>query len=126
LDKQLISTNTAFEQQAKYSRAVRVEDLVFVSGTVGFDPVTGTLPASFNEQFNNCLTIIRGALRQAGCSLEDVVMVRVYLVGRANVSAVVACLSGAFQDVRPANTTIICELPVPEALLEIEVFARRS
>ncbi len=126
MDKQLISTNTAFEQQAKYSRAVRVDDLVFVSGTVGYDPVTGTMPASFNDQFDNCLAIIRGALRQAGCAMGDVVMVRVYLVGRAHVSAVVACLSGAFRDVRPANTTIICELPVPEALLEMEVFARRS
>lgn len=63
-----------------YSPAVRAGELVFVSGQVPRDPVTGELRGgTTEEQVRYTLERMRAVLAAAGAGLEDVVSVTVYL-----------------------------------------------
>jgi 2-iminobutanoate/2-iminopropanoate deaminase len=62
-----------------YSQAYRVGDLVFLSGTVGIDPVTGELPGSVRGQTRQALANCRSILAAAGAGPEHVVDVHVLL-----------------------------------------------
>lgn len=119
-----IYSKSAFEEKARYARAVISDDWVIVSGTMGTDPDSGEMPADFEAQARNSFITIERALAEAGATLQDVVRCGVYLVRREDVGGLVAILAEKFDTVRPANTTIMCELPDPNALVEIEVMAR--
>ena len=121
-----ISSGSRFEELAAYSRAVVDGDWIIVSGTVGTDPQSGVMPESVEQQTRNSFTTIEMALRQAGSSLDDVLRCGVYLTTADDLHDVAKVLAEKFDRVRPANTTIICQLPLPEAKIEIEVLARRS
>lgn len=122
--RKLISSGSPFEELAGYSRAVVDGDLITVSGTVGPDPRTGEMPASAEEQARNSFAVIEATLQQAGSSLDDVIHCRVFITAMDYVQDVVRVLKEKFEQVRPANTTVICQLPAPGAKVEIEVLAR--
>lgn len=125
MTRRLISSGSKFEELARYSRAVVDGDWIFVSGTIGPDPNSGVLPPDVATQARNCFATIERALADAGSSLADVVRCRVYVTRREFVADVSAVLAEKFDTIRPANTTVVCELPPPDAKVEIEVTARR-
>jgi enamine deaminase RidA (YjgF/YER057c/UK114 family) len=124
MGRKLISSGSKFEELGRYSRAVVDGDLIAVSGTIGADPRSGRMPESAEEQARNSFNVIESALRQAGASLSNVVHCRVFVTGVDHVQDIVHVLAEKFDHIRPANTTVICQLPVPEAKVEIEVLAR--
>ncbi len=119
-----ISSGSAFEEKFGYSRAVIDGDMVYVSGTTGYDYETMKLPADVGAQTRNTLATIREALEKAGCSLNDVVRVRYYLKDLGDLEAVTPLLGEAFAEAKPAATMIIADLIEPEMKIEIEVTAR--
>jgi len=125
MSRRLISSGSRFESLASYSRAVVEDGWVFVSGTIGTEPGSDRLPPSAQVQARNSLRIIESALIEAGSTLAEVVQCRVYVTDRAHLAEVIAVLAEQFRDIRPANTTVICQLPPPEAMVEIEVIARK-
>ena len=70
---QRVSTGSPFEATFGYSRAVRHEDTVYVSGTTGYDYATMTMPDDVGQQAANALATIDRALKEAGSSIEDTV-----------------------------------------------------
>jgi enamine deaminase RidA (YjgF/YER057c/UK114 family) len=124
--RKLISSGSSFEKVAGYSRAVADGRWVFVSGTTGFDYAAGTISDDVTEQTRQALRNIDAALRQADSGLADVVRIRVFIT-KAEDFAVIAPVLGEFLgDVRPANTTVVCQLVDAAMKVEIEVTARRS
>ena len=123
--RQRISSGSKWEELAGYSRAVVEGDWVFVSGTVGWDAAAGAFPAGAAAQAERALAVIAEALAEAGSALDDVVRVRVYVPDPADVEDVSRVLGRVFAAIRPANTTVCCALPLPEAKVEIEVTAVR-
>ncbi|MBL8839263.1 MAG: RidA family protein [Alphaproteobacteria bacterium] len=123
--RKLISSGSAFEAQAGYSRAVVDGDDVFVSGTTGFDYATMAIAPDAKAQTEQIFRNIEAALAQAGASLADVVRVRIHLVDAADFPAVSAVVGAKFRDIRPANTTVISGLVDPRMKVEIEVTARK-
>jgi enamine deaminase RidA (YjgF/YER057c/UK114 family) len=113
-----ISGGTEWEARVGYSRALRVGERIFVSGTVGSGD-------DAYEQAKSAIAAIERALHQAGSRLEDVVRTRIFvtdidrqweLVGRAH--------REAFGTVRPACSMIqIARLIRPEFVVEIEADA---
>lgn len=75
MTRQLISSGSTFEADIGYSRAVRQDPWVFVSGTTGFDYAAMTIAPGVGEQAEQCLRNIKAALQEAEASLEDVVRV---------------------------------------------------
>jgi enamine deaminase RidA (YjgF/YER057c/UK114 family) len=114
----LISSGSPWESRVGYSRAVRVGQLVFVSGTVAAG-------ADAYEQARAAIATIATALRDAGARLEDVVRTRIYVTNVAEQWELVArAHREAFGDVRPACSMIeISRLIAPEFLVEIEADA---
>ncbi len=124
MTRRYITTGSKWEALAGYSRAVVDGREVFVSGTVGFDRVTGELPETAAEQAEQAIDTIEWALGKAGASLLDIVRVRVFVPNRSDVEAVSKVLARRVGPAKAANTTICAPLPVEEAKVEIEVEAR--
>ena len=119
-----ISTGSPFEQKIGYSRAVVDRDMVYVSGTTGYDYASMTMPEDAGQQARNAIGTIAKALKDAGSGLEDVVRVHYYLKDMSVYDAVVAAAGEAFGSIRPAATMVIAGLTTPEMKIEIEVTAR--
>jgi len=119
-----ISSGSPFEARIGYSRAVVDRDMVYVSGTTGYDYALMVMPDDVADQTRNALATIAKALGEAGSSLKDVVRVRYYLVDMADYDAVVEVVGSVFAQIRPAATMIVCGLTTPELKIEIEVTAR--
>ncbi|WJR68935.1 RidA family protein [Neorhizobium sp. CSC1952] len=119
-----ISSGSPFEARIGYSRAVVDRDMVYVSGTTGYDYARMEMPDDVADQTRNALGTIEKALKEAGSGLQDVVRVRYYLTDMADYDAVVEVLGAAFSEIRPAATMVVCGLTTPEMKIEIEVTAR--
>jgi enamine deaminase RidA (YjgF/YER057c/UK114 family) len=119
-----ISSGSPFESRIGYSRAVVDGDMVYVSGTTGYDYDRMEMPDDVGEQTRNALATIEKALVEAGSGLNDILRVRYYLTDMAHYDAVVDAVGAAFADIRPAATMVICALTMPEMKIEIEATAR--
>jgi enamine deaminase RidA (YjgF/YER057c/UK114 family) len=124
-DKRLISSGSAFEAVAGYSRAVVEGAYVHVAGTTGFDYAAMTIDEDPAVQTRQCFRNIAAALEQAGCSLDDVVRVRYFLASADSFQTLAPIFGEYFQRARPAATAIVCGLVDPRMKIEIEVTARR-
>ena len=119
-----ISSGSPFESKVGYSRAVVDRDMVYVSGTTGYDYASMKMPEDAGAQARNALGTIGKALAEAGSSLRDVVRVRYYITDMTHYDALVAVAGEFFGDIRPAATMVVCGLTTPEMKLEIEATAR--
>ena len=80
--RRLISSNSSYEAQIGYSRAVVDGDFIFVSGTTGFDYASMRISDDVAEQCRQAMHNIASALKEAGASMADVVRVRYVLPRR--------------------------------------------
>jgi len=124
--RKLISSGSAFEKTAGYSRAVVDGEWVFVSGTTGFDYARMAISGELEEQVHQTFRNIAAALEQADASLADVVRAN-YIVPRAeDWPQITPILGRYFGEIRPASTAIIAGLVDPRMRIEIEVTARKA
>lgn len=123
--RQLISSGTIYEEYAGYSRAVAVGDTIYVSGTVGMDPETQSLPEGAAAQAQQSIANIRRALREADAELDDIVSMTICITDPAALDPVISVLREHFEEIRPANMTFRCELFAAGALVEIQATAVR-
>lgn len=124
MTRQNISTGTPWEAMAGYSRAVRVGDHVYVSGTTASD-ASGAVQHAGDPagQTRYVLAKIEAALAQAGASLADVVRTRVFVRNIDDWEPVARAHGEVFGSIRPANTLVRAEMITPEMLVEIEAVA---
>ena len=123
--RKLISSGSPYEPKVGISRAVRVGNVIAVSGTapLGADGKTVGVgdPAA---QARRCLEIIATALENAGSSLRQVVRTRILLVKIDDWEAVAAVHGEFFGDIRPANTIMqVSRFVDPDWLVEFEADA---
>jgi enamine deaminase RidA (YjgF/YER057c/UK114 family) len=120
-----ISSGTKWEPIVGYSRAVRIGNQVFVTGTTATDaegnivgkgdPAAQTLQAIEN---------IRTALRKAGADLEDVVRTRMFVTDIDQWEEIGKAHARYFSNILPATTMVqISRLIHPDMLVEIEADA---
>jgi enamine deaminase RidA (YjgF/YER057c/UK114 family) len=120
-----ISSGTPWEAVVGYSRAVRVGDHVYVSGTTASDE-TGAVQGKGDAyaQTEYILRKISHALAQAGATLGDVVRVRMFVTDISRWEDVGRAHGEFFRDIRPVTTMVeVSKLIDPEHLVEIEVDA---
>jgi enamine deaminase RidA (YjgF/YER057c/UK114 family) len=125
--RHLITTGSPFETTFGYSRAVVDGDLVFVSGTTGYDYATMIMPDDAADQTRNIFQTIAGVLVDAGSSLDQVVRAQYFVTDRIFCEPVLRVCGAVFGSIRPAaGIYVVAGLLKPEMKVEIEVTARRG
>jgi len=125
MPRQLISSGSPFEPIIGFSRAVRVGNHIFISGTapIGTDGKTEGVNDP-NLQTKRCLQIISQALEKAGAKIDNVVRTRTFLVNIEDWEKVAHAHGEVFGNIRPASTMVqVSRFINPEWLVEFEADA---
>jgi len=126
MNRKLISSGSEFENKIGYSRAVVAGEMIFVSGTTGFDYDKMTISDDIAPQTEQTLKNIDSALHKAGSSLQDVVRVNYILPDAREFELCWPILKKYFGETRPAATMISAKLLDERMKIEIEVTAIRQ
>ena len=127
MTRRLISTGSPFEKAFGYSRAVIDGDMVFVSGTTGYDYSTMTMPKDVAEQTRNIFQTIAKVLEDADSSLEKIVRAQYFVTDSSYCEPVLTVCGEILGEIRPAaGIYVVVGLLKPEMKVEIEVTARKS
>ena len=122
--RQNISSGSIWEQRGGYSRAVRLGDMVCVSGTTASDEAGVVQGADAYEQSHYIFRKIERALLEAGATLQDVVRTRTYVTDVVLWEGPARAHREIFGKIRPANTLVGgIQFTGPDYLVEIEVDA---
>ncbi|AJQ93795.1 RidA family protein [Gynuella sunshinyii] len=121
-----LKTGSKFEEIGSYSRAVCVDNWIFVSNTAGRNPDTQEIPDDVIEQTEQVFRNIETALAAVDASLGDVVASRVFIQDPAHIHQVMTFIGQKYQGICPANTATCPPLGSMSYKVEIEVTAYRG
>ena len=120
-----ISTTNAPAAIGPYSQAIKVGELVFVSGQLPIDPATGAFAeGGINELTRQSLTNMKAILEEAGTSMANVVKTTVFLADMNDFAAMNEVYAEFFAAPFPARSAVAVKTLPKDALVEIECIAQ--
>lgn len=118
-----ISTPNAPAAVGPYSQARRHGDLLFISGQLPIEPVSGKMPADAEDQMRQVLANIQAIVTAAGATMADVLKTTVLVTDLSRFKQLNEIYAGAFPKPCPARATYqVAALPMG-AQVEIEAVA---
>lgn len=122
--KKVILTPQAPQPIGPYSQAIQAGNLLFCSGQIPLDPVSGQLvPGGVKEQAVQVMKNIQEVLQEAGAKWESVVKTTIFLKSMNDFPAVNEVYGAYFKSAPPARSTVeVARLP-RDVLVEIELIA---
>jgi enamine deaminase RidA (YjgF/YER057c/UK114 family) len=125
MERKNVTYKQPLERQIGFSRAVRVDNIIAVSGTAPI-ATDGSVhsPGNVYGQAQRCLDIIKDVIEQAGGRLEDVIRARILLKDMSTWKDAARAHGEFFSDIQPACTFVeVSGFVNPEWLIEIEADA---
>ena len=124
MEKQVVNTDQAPAAIGPYSQALKIGEMVFVSGQIPIDPATGDIvQGDIKAQTRQVLTNLNAVLKAAGSSLEEAVKTTVYITNMDEFAQVNEVYSEFFKDQPPARACVeVSRLPKGVAV-EIDAIA---
>lgn len=121
--KKIVRCDTVMQPVGPYSLAVRAGDLVFVSGTAGWDR-DGRIPPDAREEARLMYENLKAVLAAEGASLADVVSTTTYLIRASDYAALNEVRRGYFPKDPPTSAVVgVKELMRPDLTMEVEAVA---
>ena len=125
--KEIIQTVHAPQAIGPYSQAIKANGIVFASGQIATDPLTGQFVAGgIKEQTEQVLKNLAAVLEAADSSLDRVVKTTVFLLDMQEFSAMNEVYARFFKDEPPARATVQAARLPRDARVEIEAIALTS
>lgn len=121
---EVVKTDRAPQPIGPYEQALRWGELVFLSGQIPLDPVTGEMVGQDIEtQTRQVISNLAAVLKQAGSSLDHVLKTTIYLTDLSRFPDLNRIYGEAFSRSKPARSTVqVAALP-KNALVEIDLIA---
>jgi 2-iminobutanoate/2-iminopropanoate deaminase len=123
LNKEIINTDLAPRAIGPYSQAVRAGSLLFTSGQLPINPVTGELSGDIKAQTRQVLENIKAIIEAAGGSLDDIIKATVFITDLSGFAAMNEVYAKYFTTKPPARSTVEVSGLAKKALVEIEAVA---
>lgn len=121
--RSILSTDGAAKAVGPYAQGTRVGDLVFASGQLPIDPITGAIPDGVEAQTRQSLANLAAVLASGGASLASIAKTTVFLKNMNDFAAMNAVYAEHFPEAPPARSTVeVARLP-RDVLVEIEAIA---
>jgi|SRR3989338_9362999 len=121
-----ISTNTPSERRVGYSRAVRLANRLFITGTTAQDVSGKTVGKNLYDQARYIFELIKSVLESENFSLNDVVSLTVYLTDKSMLPEFDKAFKEYFYDIKPTCTLVgISWLVKDDLLIEVETLAEK-
>ncbi len=110
-----------------YSQAIQAGDLIFLSGQIAINPSTGVVEETdVKGQTRRIIENTKAFLESVGLSLSDVVKATVYLTSAEHFTEMNEVYREFFKHEPPARSTVVTQLPVKGAIVEIDFIAYRG
>ena len=120
----VINTKKAPAAIGPYSQAIQVGNLIYTSGQIPIDPVTGNIvEGGIKEQTRQSLTNIQAILKEAGLTMGNVVKTIVFMADMADFADMNSVYAEFFFEPYPARSAVAVKSLPKGALVEIEVVA---
>ncbi|MBM4340358.1 MAG: RidA family protein [Deltaproteobacteria bacterium] len=122
--KKIIQTEKAPKPIGPYSQAIQTENLIFLSGQIPVDPLTGeVVTGDVRKQTRQVLDNIKGILESQGLGMESVVKVTVFLTDIGTFSQMNEVYATYFSSSPPARSTVEVSGLAKNVDVEIEAIA---
>ena len=120
----VISTKQAPAAIGPYRQAIQEGNLVFTSGQIPIDPVTGSFAeGGIKEQTRQSLTNVKAILEESGLSMSNVVKTTVFMADMNDFTDMNTVYAEFFKEPYPARSAVAVKTLPKGALVEIEVVA---
>ncbi len=121
--KQVIATTNAPAAIGPYSQAIQAGNILFASGQLGINPITGEFAEGVKEQTLQVFKNIKAILAEAGFEIGDVVKTTVFLANMDDFAAMNEVYASQFEGAFPARSAVAVKTLPKNGLVEIEVVA---
>ncbi|ABO49154.1 endoribonuclease L-PSP [Desulforamulus reducens MI-1] len=121
MNKEIISTDKAPAAIGPYSQAVKVGNLMFISGQIPIDPTTGNVvEGDVQAQTRQCIKNLQAICEEAGSSLKDVVKTSVFVKDMNQFAKVNETYGEFFNEEAPARACVEISCLPKNVQVEIE------
>lgn len=124
--KQVIATTNAPAAIGPYSQAIQAGNILFASGQLGINPITGRFAEGVKDQTLQVFKNIKAILAEAGFEISDVVKTTVFLADMDDFAAMNEVYASQFNGAFPARSAVAVKTLPKNGLVEIEVIAVKA